>query len=129
VEEAEWAAAFEAALQQSTLPDWEHAVLREVDLVERFFDERYLRVPSADSTESFSDMEAFVETVRSARWRDRLWRALSGRRPFRAFKDALIEAPPERERWFQFKQARMRERIVDWLRSEGVEALAGDRQA
>jgi hypothetical protein len=40
------------------------------------------------------------------------------------FQDVLLDNPSERERWFQFKQARLRERILGWLASKGVELLA-----
>ena len=47
--------------------------------------------------------------------------ARCGRGAFRHFKDVLLDYPDERERWFKFKNARVRERILEWLESEGVE--------
>ena len=65
-------------------------------------------------------MEAFIETVATARLRDQLSRAIAGKGAFRRFKDTLLDAPAERERWFAFQAARQRERALEWLRSEGL---------
>ncbi len=35
----------------------------------------------------------------------------------------LADYSRERERWFEFKDDRMRQRILDWLESEGIEAI------
>ena len=65
-------------------------------------------------------METFIATVKNRHLQDRLQRAISGQGAFPYFKDVLLDDPSERERWFQFKQAYLRERILDWLASEGV---------
>jgi hypothetical protein len=111
------------ALQQRDLPEWYQEALQEAERVEMGHGTRYVRVPEADSHEGYRDIEAFIATVRSRRLQDRLWRAISGRGAFRYFKDVLLDYPSERERWFQFKHARLRERILDWLASEGIEPM------
>ena len=68
-------------------------------------------------------MAAFIETVANARLRDRLSRAIQGRGAFRRFKDALLDYPQERERWFAFRDARQRERTLEWLASEGIDVF------
>lgn len=125
VDEARWEVAFDEALKGRNLPAWEQNALREADRVEAGFGTRYIRVPTDDSREGYADMEAFIETVRSERLQAQLWRASSGRGAFRYFKDVLADHPRERERWFAFKQARLRERGLHWLDSEGIEAIEG----
>jgi hypothetical protein len=120
VDRAQWAAAFEAALAASDVPEWERDMIRDADRVEAGLGERYLRVPEADGHADYADMEAFIETVPNARLRDQLSRAIAGRGAFRRFKDTLLAHPAERERWFAFSQARQRERALDWLRSTGL---------
>jgi hypothetical protein len=66
-------------------------------------------------------MVAFTETVSWRRLRDRLEIALRGRGAFRRFKDALDDAPAERERWFAFRDERLRQAARDWLAEEGIE--------
>ena len=123
VDRAQWAAAFEAALQEWDGPDWEREVLVEADLVEAGFGVRYIRLPDADSREGYGDMEDYIETVKQQRLAEQLARAIHGRGAFRRFKDALLDDPQERERWFAFQAARQRARALEWLESEGVEPL------
>jgi hypothetical protein len=86
---------------------------------------RFLVVRHGDSREGFRDMEAFVGTVADERLRDALDFALGGRHPFRAFKDVLLGFPQERERWFAFHDARLRQRVLEWLEVEGIEVMEG----
>ena len=114
---------FEAALDQVGPPVWMRDELVEIGMVESDEGGRFEVVPAADSSEGYRDMEDFVETVSDARLRDRLWSALSGQRPFRRFKDALEATQVERDRWFAFSAARTRDRIIQWLREEGIEPI------
>lgn len=82
---------------------------------------RYLSVPTADSQESYQDMVDFIDTVADAHLRQLLEVALTGQGAFRRFKDVLLGYPQERERWFVFRDGRLRERVDDWLRQEGIE--------
>jgi hypothetical protein len=125
VDSVQWEQAFEAALADWDLPDWQRDLVREADRGEAGFGKRYIRVPQADSHEGYADMEAFIETVTHERLAERLSRAThsEGRGAFRRFKDVLLDYPDERERWFAFRDARQRERVVQWLRDEGIEPV------
>jgi hypothetical protein len=111
------------ALQQRDLPEWYQEALREAEQIEAGSGTRYLRVPEADSHTAYHDMEAFITTVKNKRLQERLERAISGRGAFRSFKDVLLEYASERERWFKFKDERVRQRVLDWLESEGIEPV------
>jgi hypothetical protein len=86
------------------------------------------------SSESYRDLEDFVERVRDPRGRDLLERAIAGRGAFRRFKDTLFDFPDLREAWFRFHDARMERRALEWLADEGlvdsqvVERAIADRQ-
>lgn len=76
------------------------------------------------SSDAFRDRQDFTETVENAEYRRRLENALGGRGSFRRFGDAIDEMPDDiRQRWFAFRDARVREYIVDWLRGEGIEPI------
>ena len=77
---------------------------------------RYNEVPRDEGHVGYGDMEAFIESMKTGRVRDRLSDAISRGRPFRRFKDVLAQDPEERERWFAFRDSRVRERIIEWLR-------------
>jgi hypothetical protein len=66
-------------------------------------------------------MEAFIETVEDDQVRPWLWRLIQGRGAFRRFKDALLDYPDLRERWFAFRDARAEQRMMDWLEVRGIE--------
>ena len=120
-EEEEDSFNLQQALDELDLEDWERQVLLEADQVRAYLDERYLRVPMADSHEGFRDMELFIETVQNSALKSRLSQSLRGHSPFRRFKDTLQGFPKENERWFDFKADQMKQRTKTWLADEGIE--------
>jgi hypothetical protein len=90
--------------------------------IEQGFGTRYVKIPETDSIEGYADMKAFIETVTDIRLQETLWHAMQGKGAFRRFKDVLLDHPSERDRWFAFKDAQVRERVLDWLKSEDIEA-------
>ena len=114
---------FEEALQQRDLPDWMKDELRVADQIEIGYGKRFICVPEADSHEGYRDMEDFVDTLQGRGLQERLWQAIRGRGAFRRFKDTLLKHAQERERWFEFRDARQRQRVLDWLESEGIEPI------
>ncbi len=82
---------------------------------------RYLALETGSSEEGFGDMAAFIEAIAPGSLRDRLCSALERKKPFRHFNDALESCPGERERWFRFKDGRLRERVIRWARQQGLE--------
>jgi hypothetical protein len=52
-----------------------------------------------------------------------LFAAIRGRGAFRRFKDLLFDYPRERERWFTFQDEQIRQRVLDWLASRGIQAI------
>jgi len=115
-----------AAIEASDLSDWEQEAVLEAYQVERGFGSRYISVPEADSREGYRDMQDFIATVRDERLQDLLWMAIRGRGAFRRFKDVLAEHPRERERWFEFKDQRLQERVLEWLEYEDIEPIRAE---
>jgi hypothetical protein len=115
-------AAVAVAIRQRDVPDWQREALGEADRVERSFGTRYVAIPQDDAHDAYRDMEDFVLlTVADRRLQDRLSDAIDGRGAFGRFKRVLSDHDEERERWFAFRDARLRERIVAWLEDEGIE--------
>jgi hypothetical protein len=77
--------------------------------------DRYELIPKAESYEGYRDMQAFIATVEDDHLSELLEVAINGKGAFRRFKDVLLNYPEERERWFQFKDDRMKERALEWL--------------
>ena len=94
--------------------------------VENEYGSRYIPVPPARSSEGYEDMAHFTETVHDELVQSGLIQALQGKKPFRRFKDTLLDFSKERERWFQFKLARPTVRAFDWLESLGITPIVDD---
>jgi hypothetical protein len=110
-------------LQSMDLHDWERDMLLQANLVRNGLNERFVRVPLADSHEAFNDMEQFLEKMENQSTRMRLNQAMRGKNPFRRFKDTLQSYPQERERWHAFKRECTQARILNWLQSINIQAI------
>jgi hypothetical protein len=96
----------------------------EKGMEDKYAADKYLRVPAADSHEGYRDMEDFARTVKDVSLAGKLAVALDGRGAFRRFKNVLLDCPEERQRWFEFKDGRTKERVTEWLESECIELVA-----
>lgn len=83
-------------------------------------EERYLELPTIESHDAYELMVEFMETVTTKKLRERLDTALTGRKPFHAFKDVLYDFPEDRENWFKFEREAHRNEIVKWLREQNI---------
>jgi hypothetical protein len=119
---------FEEALQQRNIPGWQQEMVRTAVKVEEGFGTRFFRVPRSESHDGYRDMEDFIDGLPNARVQERLSDAIRGRGPFRRFKDVLLDHPSERERWFAFQQARVRERAIAWLADEDIEPITDEAE-
>ncbi|TRZ89490.1 MAG: hypothetical protein D4R88_05410 [Methanosarcinales archaeon] len=93
------------------------------DKVDEGLGERYIAIPNAESHDGYHDMEDFIETVNDRNLKEKLNIAISGKGAFRRFKDVLNSYPKERERWFKFKDDKIKERVNEWLEEEGIEII------
>ncbi|HEY9786342.1 MAG TPA: UPF0158 family protein [Candidatus Obscuribacterales bacterium] len=87
----------------------------------------YVPIEQIPSHEAFKWMEDFAEAVADSRLQHLLFEALSGRRPFRRFKDVLLDYPKQREQWFAYEGTRRRQYIEQWARDEGIELDLGQQ--
>jgi hypothetical protein len=110
-------------VNQSGLPDWQKAGVLEAHQVELGYGTRYLAIPKADGREAYRDMEDFINASGDQHLEQQLWQAIQGRGAFGRFKAVLGGYPRERERWFQFKTERLRERAEEWLAEEEIEPI------
>jgi hypothetical protein len=84
--------------------------------------EGYLvRIEPLEPSVEYGWMAEFAASVTDARLRELLEVALDGRGAFRRFKDVLAGDPTERERWFRFHDAQVREAIREWLEEHDIE--------
>lgn len=78
--------------------------------------QNFIRIEPPESWQSFKIMEGFIETCipDNDPVKNRLWDAISRRKPFRNFK-LIIDNSRYRQDWFDFKQAWMEEFVLEQL--------------
>jgi len=110
-------------LQERGLSEWEQEAMLAADEIERGYSYRYVGIPQDDSHAAYGDMEDFIATVQDDYLRGRLSSAILGRGAFRRFKDALLDHPRERDRWFAFKDKQVQQRVLDWLAAQEIDPI------
>lgn len=85
--------------------------------------EKCIRIDPLESYDSFKIMERFIEYCipDKDRLKERLWNAISGRKPFRQFK-FLIDNSQYRQNWFDFKQEELEKAVRAQLEEDIEEA-------
>ena len=76
--------------------------------------DQFIVVDPPEPRDSYRMMEDFVFKVDDEHLRGRLLEALNSKKPFRYFR-ATVEDSHERENWFDFKDARMKEWLLGQL--------------
>ena len=98
-------------------PDSDDAVNNE-DLEDS---ERYFPIEPITSHDSFEIMQNFAEELDSDEIRDYLFDALSKKKPFRKFKDALIDYPDIEKNFYEYKDNILKEIFKNRLFEYGYE--------
>jgi hypothetical protein len=81
----------------------------------------FLRVEPASSREQYKWMERFVVGVTDPVLRERLIISIDGKGAFRRFKDALLNYPVERERWFTYRGELLHWHIQEWFKRDEIQ--------
>ena len=97
------------------LPDWQKD---EVELAQQMLNdgERFIPIPRLESSVGFRVMEDFIDQLGDESVAKRLVQSLRWSRPFRGFKDVLSDHPDLLDRWYAFKNEKMRKEVGDFLK-------------
>ncbi len=112
---------FEKWLQEYDCPDWQIDSIRDAFLIEREYGTRYIHMPKQEPYDGYNDMVDFTETITDNVLQNMLYVALNGKGAFRRFKDVLYNYPEERQRFFEYSDRRVRERMLQCLKDEDIE--------
>ncbi len=107
--------------------DGEDGDLSEEQVDEDLAGGRLVGVERLPSSTEYGWMVEFAASVPNQHLRELLDVALRGRGAFRRFKDVLAGYPRERERWFAFHDARVREAMLEWLADHDIDAATVPR--
>ncbi|HEX8549388.1 MAG TPA: UPF0158 family protein [Cytophagaceae bacterium] len=75
----------------------------------------YVEITNMDSTKAFELMEDFLEEVDDVSFKSRLTDALNRRKPFANFKMEIENSADYREKWFKFRDQKMKEFVLAQL--------------
>lgn len=81
---------------------------------------RYLLIEAIASHDAYQIMEDFVDELGDSPEASILQAAIDGRKPFRRFKDALLDYPELRVRWFAFEETRLNRLAEAWCDEQGI---------
>ncbi|MDJ0355314.1 UPF0158 family protein [Paenarthrobacter sp. PH39-S1] len=79
-----------------------------------------IKIEAVSSREGYQYMETFISGLDDGRAKDRLWQAINGSRPFRHFKDTLMDFPALSEQWYAFHDEAVRRYAIEWLVDVGA---------
>lgn len=111
--------AIEAAIDD--MDSWEREMLKAAVRIELGEEADYIQIPVRPTYEDYNEMKLFIETVENDRLREKLSDVIQGKGAFRRFKEVLQRDEDELERWYAFKDERLTERVLNWLREEEIE--------
>lgn len=86
-------------------------------------DPRYIYIEPTESHLAYETMQDFVDTLPEGRLADALQHALAGHKPFRQFKDILLDYPEARENWFRFKADFEMRQAAAWCAEHDIEPM------
>ena len=100
----------------------------ELEKLENNFNE-YIKIEKPNSSESFEMMIRFIEQLNeNEKLKDELKEALNKNKPFRQFKFVIDNSDIHREQWFEFKDAQLKQWVIEKFReaTEGNEVEGSD---
>jgi hypothetical protein len=84
---------------------------------------RYLVITPFPSFEIFPIRKDFIDTLEPGEIADHLAKMLSGKKPFRRFKDALYDFPGLPDQWFQFEEAALTRKAMAWCKDNDIKVI------
>ena len=84
--------------------------------------DRYRAIDPIPSSDGWQIMAEFIEQLPAGEARAHLTRALQHNHPFRSFKNALLDYPKLREKWFVFHEKSFIQLAREWLDDERIDA-------
>lgn len=109
-------------LAKADLADWQRRQLLDAARIEADTVHHYRQLPKQNSRAGYQDMQEYIWSLEDERLREQLEEAIQGSGAFRRFNDMLSRYPEVKKHWFRFRDERVRQRMSDWLASEGIEA-------
>jgi hypothetical protein len=87
-------------------PEYDYLIQEVTDIID-LAPQMYVKILPPDSRDSYQFMEDFASGVTNERIRNRLLDALSGKKPFKFFRNVLEEYEETEAEWFEYHQKQL----------------------
>jgi len=84
--------------------------------------DRWIEIEPLPSSDGFTVMENFIGALPESEDKRTLERAISYKKPFSNFKQALSGMPDIRKQWFELEEKSTQKAAEIWLKAQGLEA-------
>lgn len=84
---------------------------------------RFLPIVPIPSGMAYQMMQDFITTIEDMSLKKILSDSLNRKRPFRAFKDALLPFPELEDEWYNFEEDLLKLHALDWLKQNQVSLM------
>ena len=92
--------------------------------LEEMDNDRYLLIPARLPQDNFMIMEMFVyDKIQDSTLAEKFHQVLEGKKPFRNFKDLLLDYPDLREQWFTYHREHLKNETINWLCINNIELV------
>jgi len=105
------------------LPDWQKGEIQIAENIRNNNRDRYINIPEKPTYESYNIMVDFAEKIEDELLREKLSIALDGKGAFGRFKRVINDYPDYEREWFEFKEGRIKEEIIEWLSLIGIKGI------
>lgn len=91
------------------------------DAIDEFLnDDSIIALPSRYDLNVYNDMIAFIDIIEDKEIQNKLYKSVNGKGAFRRFENDITYYDL-REQWFDFKDNRLKEKVIDWLKVNNID--------
>ncbi|MBR3832667.1 MAG: hypothetical protein IKJ72_03445 [Mycoplasmataceae bacterium] len=94
----------------------------EEEIEDFFWQNKIISLPMCFELNEYKDMVLFADSINSDEIRNKLYKALNGKGAFSRFKKEIAYLGI-REKWFLFRDERLKEKVKQWLEDNEIEYI------
>ena len=94
----------------------------EEEIEEFFWQNKIISLPMCFELNEYKDMVLFADSINNDEIRNKLYKALNGKGAFSRFKKEIAYLGI-REKWFLFRDERLKEKVKQWLEDNEIEYI------
>ena len=107
--------------EEEDLDDWEKELLEDAEAILEDMEDRYLAIPSIESSYFYRAMQSFAEEVQDNNIKNELLKALNLSNPMRQFKTAISKYMEVQNLWYDYEDNKAKEYVIEWLEKNNIQ--------